>query len=479
MAEAVLNYGLGDRLSSRLKICSLVSVPAFVLFVAMGLRYCVGFLLCAVLAMGAAPVFAGQFAEALAYALSTRYAPFTDWVSVVDVELLAGPEGERTWRTAAEIEAARAADALPLAGLRLVLDPGHVGGVWAETEGRHFKIEAADFPVREGELVLEVARRVREQLAALGAEVTLLREANVPVNPKGPMDYLELASQQVQAPQERSWRAWWEHAAAVRARALHLAVVRGDLMERARLVNQEIQPDAVVSLHINAAAWPAASEAEAGDLRAEARDLRAESGDLRAESGEMRAEGGEMRAESGDWRAESGEMKMVEEGESAFCHPPSAIKPQLELVGSNHLHVLIFGCLSAAELGSEQQQEALTTKLLNGSGAEELALGAALAHALAEATQLPPARYGGTNALILDGGNPYLLARNLMLLRLIECPVVLLEPYVANSKAVYPRLQSALANRASGAPLADNDILLEYADAVVAGVVSRYASGSE
>lgn len=394
--------------------------------------------------MGAAPVSAGQSAEALAYALSTRYAPFTDWASVVDVELLAGPEGERTWRTAAEIEAARAADALPLAGLRLALDPGHVGGVWAETEGRHFKIEAADFPVREGELVLEVARRVREQLAALGAEVTLLREANVPVNPKGPMDYLELASQQVQAPQERSWRAWWEHAAAVRARALHLAVVRGDLMERARLVNQEIQPDAVVSLHINAAAWPAAAEAESGDLR-----------------------------------AEGGEMKMVEEGESAICHPPSAIKPQLELVGSNHLHVLIFGCLSAAELGSEQQQEALATKLLNGSGAEELALGTALAQALAEATQLPPARYGGTNALIVDGGNPYLLARNLMLLRLIECPVVLLEPYVANSTAVYPRLQSALATRASGAALAGDDILLEYADAVVAGVVSRYASGSE
>ena len=52
---------------------------------------------------------------------------------------------------------------------------------------------------------------------------------------------------------------------------------------------------------------------------------------------------------------------------------------------------------------------------------------------------------------------------------------MLLEPYVANSMAAYPRLQAALANRAAGAALAADDILLEYADAVVAGVLACYA----
>ena len=125
---------------------------------------------------------------------------------------------------------------------------------------------------------------------------------------------------------------------------------------------------------------------------------------------------------------------------------------------------------------SAGQQAQLVKKLLNGSGPEEQVLGAALAVALAKATELPASVYEGQNAVRLDEQNPYLLARNLLLLRMIECPVVLLEPYVANSEVVYLRLQSALANRAAGAVLAEDDILLEYADAVVAGVVNCFAT---
>ena len=229
-------------------------------------------------------------AEELAFALSTRYAPFADWASMVDVDVLAELEGERTWQTAAEIAAARAEDSLPLAGLHLALDPGHIGGRWAETEGRHFRIDPQDAPVREGELVLEVAQRVRAQLVALGAEVTLLREANVPVNPKSPVDYLQLASGQLLPPQKSNWRAWWEHALAVRARAIRLAVVADDLLERARLVNQEIQPDAVISLHINAAPWPAAAAAQSEDVQ--------------VASGECGIGGGGQRLKLRGWRLE-------------------------------------------------------------------------------------------------------------------------------------------------------------------------------
>jgi hypothetical protein len=57
-----------------------------------------------------------------------------------------------------------------------------------------------------------------------------------------------------------------------------------------------------------------------------------------------------------------------------------------------------------------------------------------------------------------------------------ECPTVLLEPYIVNSEAVYPRLQSALADWAAGNAPAKDDILVEYANAVVAGVLKCYAN---
>jgi len=296
------------------------------------------------------------------------------------------------------------------------LDPGHIGGHWAAAEGRQFRIAEDDFYVREGELVLAVAELARAKLMALGAKVTLLREAAVRVNPNSPLDYLELAAEQVSPPNESSLSALWVYGRAIRARAVHLSIVKGDLMERARSVNQEVQPDALISLHINAAAWPTENESEA--------------------------------SESGN--------------------------AMLRLVDANNLHVLIFGCLSDEELQAENQLEQLAVKLTNGSGPAERLLGGALATALAEATDLPAARYRRNNAILLSSQQPYLFARNLLLLRMAECPTVLLEPYVANSVGAYGRLQSALANRAAGRVLAEDDILLEYAEAVVAGVRACY-----
>jgi hypothetical protein len=143
-------------------------------------------------------------------------------------------------------------------------------------------------------------------------------------------------------------------------------------------------------------------------------------------------------------------------------------------VDSDHGHVLVFGCLSQAELATPRHQAQLTVKLTNGSGEIEATLGAALGAALAIATGLPAAEYDGLNAIRIDAKVPYLWARNLMLLRLVECPTVLLEPYVANSKKEYPRIQSALTARQYHQPLPADDILVEYADAVVAGVLQVY-----
>ena len=104
--------------------------------------------------------------------------------------------------------------------------------------------------------MLEVARRIRTRLTRLGAKVTLLREDCQPINPKTFIDYWSLAAAEEIPPTELTLKAQLGHALALSNRAIRLAIVRGEIAERARLVNEVIQPDALISLHINAASWP-------------------------------------------------------------------------------------------------------------------------------------------------------------------------------------------------------------------------------
>ena len=334
--------------------------------------------------------------DQIAYELSTRYTPYADGAAVLDL-------GQITTKTVAE---ARTAFDWSFANLHLALDPGHIGGYWAEWEWRNFRISEDDYWVREGELVLEVAQRIRTRLSNLGAEVTLLREDYQPINPMTFIDYWPLAAAEKMPPTELSLKVQIDHAMSVLNRAIRLAIVRGEIMERARLVNEVIQPDALISLHINAAEWP--------------------------------------------------------EGDKD------------QLVDGDHAHVLIFGCLSETELAMPLQQVRLVEKLSNGSGAVEEQLGAALGSALIEATGLPTSDYQGRNAILIDPEVPSLWARNLMLLRLVDCPTVLMEPYISNSQTSYTRIQKALRAREHHEPLPVDDILIEYADAVVTGVLSAY-----
>ena len=107
--------------------------------------------------------------------------PMRDWRQFFGDEVQLGAGSVRWWRPD-EIREGRGADALPLEGLRLALDPGHIGGRWAPFEGRHFRVDPGDHWVREGELVLEVALLVEAALSELGADVVLLRRENRPVN---------------------------------------------------------------------------------------------------------------------------------------------------------------------------------------------------------------------------------------------------------------------------------------------------------
>src|ERR1700730_16185071 len=61
----------------------------------------------------------------------------------------------RLWRPAKTLPPAKPNK--PLAGLRIALDPGHLGGRWAKMEERWFKVGDTK-PVTEGDLTLRVSR---------------------------------------------------------------------------------------------------------------------------------------------------------------------------------------------------------------------------------------------------------------------------------------------------------------------------------
>src|SRR4029434_6595782 len=67
----------------------------------------------------------------------------------------------RLWHPATSLPSAQADK--PLSGLRIALDPGHLGGEWAKMEERWFQV-GSTHPVQEGDLTLKVARLLAPRL---------------------------------------------------------------------------------------------------------------------------------------------------------------------------------------------------------------------------------------------------------------------------------------------------------------------------
>jgi len=152
---------------------------------------------------------------------------------------------------------------------------------------------------------------------------------------------------------------------------------------------------------------------------------------------------------------------------------PDPSKPSL--VDENHFHVLANGAYMGGEVALENQRLEMLVKLLNRSHREERSLAECMAISFSRATGLPAFEYKGPNAVKV-GDVPGVWARNLLANRLYECPVVFLEPYVANSKEAFPRILSGhyqgVRNVAGKTRVS---LLEEYADAVVAGIVLHAA----
>lgn len=346
-------------------------------------------------------------------ALNTRYVPYANWSEVVTPVSEPPKTGEGSWWRSPEAIRSSREEGGPLSGLHLALDPGHIGGIFAAGEGRHFRINEEDLFIKEGDITLLVALMLRERLEDLGAQVTLLREDNSPVVAVDFEKQMKRVIAEVPPPGEYSLAAMKDYVARLKKAYFHATFVRDELLARADRINRVIKPDAVLSLHVNAAPWP----------------------------------------------------------------KDKAGHEQIALVPRDHSHVLIFGCMTESELGSPSQLRRLRLKLSNGSGPIEAQLGSALALALGHAFELPPSQYHGKNAIRLENSAGYLWARNLLLLREVDCPVVLLEPFLANSTPSYARLQRALQDREAGEPAGEDDILVIYTNAVLHALLEVYGPG--
>ena len=155
---------------------------------------------------------------------------------------------KRFWRSKAEL--GERSDSAPLLGLQIAIDPGHIGGDYAEVEQRRFILKDGVPPIQEGNMTLTVAELLMDQLESLGATVHLLRDKNKPINPFRPQDYYTYAEAKLTSNKSAVTEQ------SVKREAEKLFYRNGEIRARAQLVNQELKPDIVLCLHFNAGAEP-------------------------------------------------------------------------------------------------------------------------------------------------------------------------------------------------------------------------------
>ena len=124
---------------------------------------------------------------------------------------------------------------------KIAIDPGHIGGTWAQMEERWYQIKNKGTQVKEGELTLTTARILKPMLEKLGARVWLVRRDLEPITPRRPEDFKALATTYSDSRIRWNSEKFFYRYDEIRMRAWH--------------VNERIKPDLVLCLHFNAEAW--------------------------------------------------------------------------------------------------------------------------------------------------------------------------------------------------------------------------------
>ena len=135
-----------------------------------------------------------------------------------------------------------------LQGLRIALDPGHLGGQWARMEERWMQV-GDNKPIIEGDMVLHVARLLKRELEHRGAKVSLIRDSDRPTTNLRPEKLKGVAVKSLRE-QGRAINP-----ASIEYESERLFYRTAEIRARARKVNQHLKPDLVLALHFNAESW--------------------------------------------------------------------------------------------------------------------------------------------------------------------------------------------------------------------------------
>jgi N-acetylmuramoyl-L-alanine amidase len=320
----------------------------------------------------------------------------------------------RWFRTPEEFRAEPHALDKPLAGLRVALDPGHIGGPWAQMEGRSTRYNGSA-PEQEGDLNLITGRLLKAELTNLGATVFEVRDSTEPVTPYRPVDMLpearELLLQHLAgSPRMRALPADKLNllfGQRVMDLAEFLFYRCSEIKERGNRIRNNFVPDITVTLYIDATPG------------------------------------------SGRGRLTSGNANIF------FVH----------------------GSYTRSEMADPAMQRRCLYKMVEGSSEIEKEVASAIAGVFAQRTGLGPVKYGdsSTTRQVLPD-NSYVVARNLAANREYDGPVVCTEPYFMNNRIVYQRLLAGdydglrpFHGKMYGS------IFREYADCVTQGLLKAYA----
>lgn len=158
-------------------------------------------------------------------------------------------KSKRFWKKANELPKLINVKKRPLKNLKIAIDPGHIGGEWAKMEGRWYQINNSGIEIKEGELTLGVAKKIKQKLDKLGANVVLVRSDIRPVNQLSPSKFTDMAKELLES------RGMVVNETNVKRESELLFYRRHEIRRRAHIINHKIKPDLVICVHFNAESW--------------------------------------------------------------------------------------------------------------------------------------------------------------------------------------------------------------------------------
>jgi N-acetylmuramoyl-L-alanine amidase len=282
--------------------------------------------------------------------------------------------------------------ARPLKGIRIALDPGHIGGDWAKLEARYFKL-GDDPPVEEAKLNLITCDRLAERLEADGADIIWAKHSYEPVTDLRPSDLHRQAIAALALPEHASSSSGYTPSflfgiplphfpragsqAAIEERIDNEAALLfyrvAEIRARGDVVNRQ-HPDLTICVHYNADDW----------------------------------------------------------GDDPDHHPI--------LTKQSRLVIFTNGAYEKSELAYDDYKYDLLRKLLDRTAVQEERGCALVGQAMLDTLKYPPENYPGTYFAHHVTDVPSVYARDLLANRIYHGPVIYCEGPYMNARDAYYRI---------------------------------------